>query len=70
MIEGIRTIRALLLQLAKLMGRFNTFVLLLISFYGILLPVSLLRRVFRSNKEERGWLKRDPLPKDHFQKQY
>jgi len=61
---------AVLLKLAKLIGKVNALVLLSISFYALLLPLSLLRRPFTRNKTREGWLERDPLPKDHFYKQY
>lgn len=71
MYKLLTTIRRLLLKLAKLMGLINTFILLVFSFYILVLPTSLLYRLFaRSGDESRGWRHREPLPKDHFRKQY
>jgi hypothetical protein len=66
----LRALRAILLRIGKVLGRINTALLLLVSFYLILLPISLLRRVFAGKQEEPGWLKRPPLAKDHFKKQF
>ena len=71
MVKFLKRIHGLLLKLGRVMGRVNTFVLLVFSFYLLLLPLSLLRRVFVRSREEGGaWHRRDPLPKDHFHKQY
>jgi len=70
-IKLLKRIHGLLLKLGKVMGRVNTFVLLVLSFYLLLLPLSLLRRVFVRSRDDRGdWHRRDPLPNDHFHKQY
>jgi len=52
------------------LGRINNVLLLAFSFYVILLPISLCRRLFRRNPPDSGWHPRPPLPKDHFRKQY
>jgi hypothetical protein len=71
MLTVLKKIHRLLLKLAKVMGRINTVVLLFLSFYLLLLPISLLRRVFgRPQHRDGGWHRRDPLPEDHFRKQY
>ena len=71
MVKFLKRIHGHLLKLGRVMGRVNTFVLLVLSFYLLLLPLSLLRRVFVRSREEGGaWHRRDPFPKDHFHKQY
>ncbi|MDA2933521.1 hypothetical protein MYX82_04175 [Acidobacteria bacterium AH-259-D05] len=71
MVKLLRGIQALLLKLAKAIGRINTFVMLSLSFYGLLFPLALLRRLFVRTLDEGGnWHTRKSLPKDHFRKQY
>ena len=71
MVKVLKKIHGLLLKLAKVLARINTFVLLLLSFYPLLLPLSLLHQVLgRSQDQGEGWHRRDPLPEDHFRKQH
>ena len=65
-----RWLRRVLLSLARVLGRINTLLLLAISFFLLLLPLSLVRRVLVRNSLPSGWLPRDPLAKDHYHKQY
>lgn len=68
--KALRRLRGVLLRVAKVIGRVNTFVLLTVSFYCILLPLSLMRRTVTRRREPSGWLRRKPLAKKHFSKQY
>jgi hypothetical protein len=66
----LRALRAILLKIGKVLGRVNTTLLLLVSFYLILLPISLVRRAFKSKEVKQGWLQRPPRARDHFKKQF
>jgi hypothetical protein len=66
----LRALRALLLKIGKVLGRINATLLLLVSFYLILLPISLVRRALTRRQETTGWLERPPLARDHFKKQF
>ncbi|MBI4447229.1 MAG: hypothetical protein HY645_15160 [Acidobacteria bacterium] len=71
MTTSARTLRILLLlwkALARRLGRINTLLLLVISYYAVLLPLSLFLR--RRHTRQPGWRSREPLPPEHFRKQY
>ena len=69
--RGLKPLEKLWMSLARGLGRINTFLLLLLSFYVILLPTSLMRRVFGgSRKASTGWVRRESLAQDHYHKQY
>jgi hypothetical protein len=59
----------LLLSVALVLGRINTFLLLGISFFGLVLPIGLVRRWTRE-KEPTGWVKRDVRSRDHYRRQF
>ena len=63
-------VRSVLLAIGRAIGRVNTFVLLSLSFYLILVPLGLLRRLFGKKPPASGWLPREPLAPEHFKKQY
>ena len=63
-------VRETLLKIGFLLGRINTFLLLTLSFYLILLPLALLWRLFSRRPDSSGWLPRAQLPSDHFKRQY
>ena len=63
-------VRSVLLVVGRAIGRVNTFVLLCLSFYLILLPLGLLRRLFGKKPPASGWLAREPLEPEHFKRQY
>jgi len=65
-----QAVRSVLLVIGRAMGRINAFVLLSFSFYLILFPLGLLRRLFGKKSAAAGWLPREPLEPDHFKKQY
>lgn len=58
------------MRFARLLARLNTFLLMGFSFYVLVLPIGLIRRLFSRPPEPRGWIRRDPLPPDHYRKQY
>lgn len=66
----LRRIRSVLLAIGIRIGRINNFILLAISFYLLMFPLSLVRRLIVRGDKECRWLKREPLPPDHFEKQY
>lgn len=68
--RALRWVRGRLLSLARMLGRINTAVLLTISFFLLLLPLSLIRRLIHQERPPNGWLPRAPLAKDHFHRQY
>ncbi len=57
-------------RLGMLIGRFNTLLLIGISFYVVLTPIGFLRRTFKRNPEKGGWKKRSPLDRSHYERQY
>lgn len=63
-------VRTALLRFSRFIGRLNTVLLLSISYYLILCPLALFRRLAAREKDPGGWLKRDALAKDHYRKQY
>ena len=65
-----QAVRSLLLVIGRAMGRINAFVLLTLSFYLILFPLGLLRRLFGKRASAAGWVPREPLEPDHFTKQF
>ena len=68
-----RTLRILLEPLRRLginIGRLNTFLILSISFYVVLFPVGLLRRLFSPKKAPQGWTERKPFRSSQFEKQF
>ncbi|MFH1964405.1 MAG: hypothetical protein ABIJ42_02585 [Acidobacteriota bacterium] len=68
-----RTLRILVEPLRLLgltIGKVNTFLILCVSFYVVLLPMGLLRRVFSRRRQPQTWRKREPLNPDHFKKQF
>lgn len=70
MTELLRILGALLQRLGKTIGRLNNTLLLTISFYGVFLPIALLRRLARRPEPPPRWLKRDPLEPKHFRRQF
>lgn len=63
-----RFLKQLLLAISHVLARFNTGLLMILSFYLLLLPIGLIRRLFF--KAPRGWQEREPLKRTHFEKQY
>lgn len=50
-------------------GRFNNALLIAVSFYLILFPIGLVRRLIRGKISQTGWIRREPLSPKHFEKQ-
>jgi hypothetical protein len=64
-------IRKTLMAIGKPIGRVQTFLLMLISFYLVLLPTAIFYRLLVRNQTPRGrWIKRSPVDEDHLQKQF
>ncbi len=59
-----------LMAIGHFLGRIHSVLLLSFSFYAILLPISLCRRLIRRTPPDSGWQARHGLPKDHYRKQY
>jgi len=57
-------------RLGLLLGRVNTFIILSISYYLVLMPVGLVRRLFTEKHNTGTWNERPPLKPDHFEKQF
>jgi carbamoyltransferase len=60
----------LLKRLGQLIGRFNSGLLMTLSFFVILWPTGLVRRLASRQPEVGGWLDRHPLGADHYRRQY
>ncbi len=58
------------MRFARLLARVNTFLLMGFSFYVLVLPIGLIRRVFSRTQEAEGWIRREPLAREHYRKQY
>lgn len=58
------------MKFARLLARVNTFLLMAFSFYVLVLPIGLIRRLSRGAAKPEGWIRRDPLAHDHYRKQY
>ncbi len=57
-------------RLGQGFGRFNNTLLMTISFFLLVWPTGLVRRLLSRKRGNRGWLERHPLPKDHYRRQY
>ena len=52
-------------------GHFNTGLLMVISFYLLVFPFGLVRRILgKRSRAKSGWIQRGELKSDHFEKQY
>ena len=58
------------MRFARLLARVNTFLLMAFSFYVLVLPIGLIRRMSASRRDPKGWIRREPLAPDHYRKQY
>lgn len=67
---ALKAVGDFLRRIGFFLGHINSYVLLTVSFYLILTPISLARRIFVRRRDSRGWIRREPLPPDHFRKQY
>ena len=66
----LNTVQKLLRKLGAFIGKINTFVLMTVSFYLILFPMAMIRRLFASGKRTAEWKSRPPLDRKHYEKQY
>jgi hypothetical protein len=65
-----KKIQFLLRTFGAFLGRINTFLLMTISFYFLLTPMALIRRLFVSRQREPEWQQRKPLDSKHYEQQY
>lgn len=65
-----RGLRTVLLAIGGFLGRINNFILLSLGFYVLLFPVAWVRRTLSRREDPPGWLSREPLQRDHFEKQF
>lgn len=66
----LKSLFQLLRRVALRIGHVNTTLLLGLSYYLILLPISLIRRTVSRPRQSPGWIDREPLPPNHFEKQH
>jgi len=66
----LRTVQLILRKIGAFIGGINTFILMTLSFYLILFPMAMFRRLFVSRKRATRWHPRKPLDRKHFEKQY
>ena len=66
----LKTFQSMLRTLGIVLGRVNTFVLMTVSFYLILLPMAMIRRLVVRGKRKASWQQREPLENRHYEKQY
>lgn len=57
-------------RLGLTIGRINTFLILSLSYYVVLFPMGLVRRLLSRRKTAQSWKKREPLPASHFDRQF
>ena len=57
-------------RLGMALGKVNTFLILSVSYYLVLFPVGLVRRLFSKKAGTQAWMSREPLKPDHFEKQF
>ncbi|RPJ53168.1 MAG: hypothetical protein EHM23_31480 [Acidobacteria bacterium] len=58
------------MRFARLLARVNTFLLMAFSFYVLVLPIGVIRRVSGRMLQHEGWVRREPLSPEHYRKQY
>lgn len=68
--RALRIVVEPLRRLGLAIGKINTFLILSISYFLVLFPIGLLRRAFSRKKIPSGWVEREPLKPDHFEKQF
>jgi hypothetical protein len=57
-------------RLGRALGRFNNAILMALSFFLLLWPTGLFRRLVHRRDPSRGWIARDPLDRGHYRRQY
>ena len=57
-------------RLGRFIGTVNTTLIIILSFYLLVLPIALLRRIFGHRKKRIGWIPRSALDSRHFERQY
>jgi len=58
------------MRFARLLARVNTFLLMGFSFYVLVLPIGVIRRLAHGAQKPDGWIRREPLAREHYRKQY
>ena len=57
-------------RLGLAIGKINTFLILSLSYYAVLFPVGLVRRLLSRKKAPQSWTERKPFKSSHFEKQF
>jgi len=57
-------------RVGRLIGTFNTSLIMILSFYLLVFPIALLRRLFVRRPDSVGWVTRSPVDNKHFEKQF
>lgn len=70
MIRLLKIPLEILKTIGMAIGRFNNLLLMLISFYLLLLPIGFVRRTFAPKERPTGWQDREKLDRKHFEKQF
>ena len=66
----LKTVQLILRKVGAFLGKINTFILMTLSFYVILFPMAMIRRLFVTRSRTAKWYQRRPLDRKHFEKQY
>ena len=66
--SAVLALRGAWMALARLLGRVNGTLLLIVIVYVVLTPFGLVRRLLRPRP--RGWQPVEPTPRDHFENPY
>ena len=67
--SAVLAVRRGWMAFARLLGRVNGTILLVVIFFVVLTPVGLIRRLFRRTAPP-GWEPHEPRPRDHFENPY
>ncbi len=57
-------------RVGHFIGTINTSLIIILSFYLLVLPIALLRRLFSHRQDSPGWVSRSPLDSKHFDRQF
>ena len=57
-------------RVGRSLGTFNTSLIMILSFYLLVFPLALLRRLFSRRPSPHGWIPRPESDPKHFERQF